>query len=314
MLRDKLEEARVNDDLYAKRISNVHIFQPATFAERAVSPKKPILAAGFLFLGLAVGIGVSLLRHASSPYLRTKEDVEFELGVPVISSIPQLPRMESLRLREQKLYRETCQALISEILLSSGRSDQTHARSIAVIGVDVGAGASTLAANLAVSSAVDFQMKTILVDADSRQRSVSKMFGLNGAPGLMELVNGSASHDECLQRTQHAPVEVITAADSCKLLTANPSEIVEALRAYQYYCDLLIVDLAAASQPDQAVALAQHLDGVLVVIESEKTQTMAAERLMRKLYESNTDVIGVVLNRTHSYLPKMIRRFLAPQV
>ena len=179
----------------------------------------------------------------------------------------------------------------------------------------LGAGASTLAANLAVSSSVDCQMKTVLVDADCRQRTISRIFGLNGAPGLVELLKGSASHDECLQRVQFSSVDLVSsAAESCpELLTANASEIIAALQAYQHDCDLLIVDLPAASQPDLAVALAQHLDCVLIVIESEKTQTAVAERLLRRLSESNTEVIGVVLNKTRCYLPKLLRWFVGPQ-
>lgn len=316
MLREKLEEARVNDELQSTTISNVHVFQPATFVERAISPKKKVVGAGFLLLGLTAGLGLSFLRQTTSRSLRTSEDVEYELGVSVVSSIPRMPRMKALQLGERKLYRETCQALISEILLSPRRPRQTPGRSVAIIGVDAGAGASTLAANLAVTGSVDCRAKTILVDADSRQRSVSTMFGLNGMPGLVELVNSSASHDECLQRAQNAPIDLIaSASDSChEPLTASAPEIVQALQAYQHECDLLIVDLPPASQPDLAVALAQHLDCVLVVIESEQTQAVAAERLLRRLSESNTEVIGVVLNKTHSYLPKFIRRFVTPRV
>ena len=128
MLRGKLDEARVIDELFSNKISNVHIFQPATFVERATSPRKPILAAGFTVLGLFAGFALALVRHASSPYLRTRADVENELGVSVVSSIPRLPPVDSLRLREQKLYRETCQSLISEILLSSAASAQVDRR------------------------------------------------------------------------------------------------------------------------------------------------------------------------------------------
>jgi Mrp family chromosome partitioning ATPase len=158
-------------------------------------------------------------------------------------------------------------------------------------------------------------MKTVLVDADSRQRSISKMFGFHGVPGLVELVNGSASHDECLQRAENVPIDfVASSADSCSdILTNSASEIFQALQAYLDSCDLLIVDLPAASEPDQVVALAQHLDCVVVVIESEKTQTVAADRLLRRLSESNTEVIGVVLNKTHSYIPKVLQKLIAPQ-
>jgi Mrp family chromosome partitioning ATPase len=141
------------------------------------------------------------------------------------------------------------------------------------------------------------------------------MFGLNGTPGLVELVNGSASHDECLQRAPNVPLDLVSSsADSCDdILTNSAADIVQALQTYLHNCDLMIVDLPAASEPDQVVALAQHLDCVVVVIESEKTQTVAADRLLRRLSESNTQVIGVVLNKTRRYFPKVLQRLIAPQ-
>lgn len=315
MLREKLEESRVLDELHSDKFSNIHVFQPATIVERAVSPRKKPLAVGFLFLGLMTGLGLSVLRQASSPTIRTSEDVESQLGCAVVSNIPRFRQMESPRLKEQTMHRQKCQALIADVLLSQRLPRQSRGRSLGIIGVDSGAGASTLAVNLAVASSSDCRLRTVLVDADSRKRSISKMFELNGAPGLVELLSGSASHDDCLQRAKNSPIDLIaSAADSCdEMLTSSASEISQALQGYLQDCDLLIVDLPAASQPDQAVTLAQHLDCVLVVVESEKTLTASAERLLLRLSASETEVVGVVLNKTHDYLPQLLRRFVAPQ-
>ncbi|WP_197231452.1 GumC family protein [Novipirellula artificiosorum] len=316
MLREKLEEARVLDELNSKEISNIHVFQPASFVERPVSPKKPMLGAGFLCLGLMTGLGLSFLREGASPTLRTSDDIEFQLGIPVVSTLPAMRRMRTPRLKDQQLMRQKCQALVSEVLLSQGNRSRLHGRSLGVIGVDLGAGASTLAVNLATVSSTDFNMKTMLVDADNRQRSVSKRFGLNGSPGLVELVGGHASHDECVQRADNVAVDLVaSAADNCDaVLTSGPAEIVQALQAYQHECDLMVVDLPAASDPNQAIALAQHLDCVLVVVESEKTLLAAAERLLSRLADSETNVVGVVLNKTRCYLPRVMRGFVHPRV
>ena len=315
VLREKLEEARVIEGLVSNKITNLHVFQPATFVERAVSPEKKFLAAGFLVLGLMTGLGLAVVRQASSPTLRTSEDVESQLGQSAVWTIPRLRRMESPRPKDHKLYLEKCRALLAEILLDQPHLRRTRGRSLGVIGVDVGSGASTLAMNLAAASSVDWQMQTVLVDADARQRSVSKMFGLNGSPGLVELVGGIASHDECLQRAKNLPIDLIaSAADSCEqILSTDAPNIAQALEAYLNDCDLLIVDLPAAKEPDQAIGLAQHLDYVLVVVESEKTLTIEAERLLHHLAVSDTKVVGIVLNKTQSYLPKLVRRFVAPQ-
>jgi uncharacterized protein involved in exopolysaccharide biosynthesis/Mrp family chromosome partitioning ATPase len=311
-LEEKLEEARVIDELHKEKISAVEVFQPANFIERAASPNKKLLAAGFLFLGLSAGLFLSVLKEGASPKLTNSKDVESQLLVPVIADIPRISRMSSPRPRDKRLVREKCQALITDLLLSKPRQEGSRGRSLGIISVDAGSGASTLAANLAATASMDCQMRTVVVDADSRQRSISKVFGLNGSPGLVELLRGSASADECLQKVEDSSVEVVSsAADSCDaILASSAHEIVQALQAYLMECDLMIVDLPAANQPDQAVALAQHLDSVLVVIESEHTELASAERLLRRLAMSETEVVGVVLNKTRDYLPKVVRSFV----
>lgn len=312
-LHEKLEEARVLDQLHTEQISNIHVFQPATFVERAVSPNKKVLAVGFLFLGLTTGLGLSLLRHGTSTVLQSSDDVELQLGFPVVASIPKLARMRSPRPREKRLLRQKCQGILTDVLLSQRQPRKSRGSSLGIISVDAGSGASTLAMHLAVTSNADCHMKTVLVDADSRERSISKMFGLNGTPGLVELVSGDASHDECLQHLRNTSVDLIaSAANSCnEILSCGAPEIVQALQAYLEDCDLLVVDLPAASQPDQAIALAQQLDTVIVVVEAEKTQIVDAERLLRRLSQSETQVVGVVLNKTRTYLPKIVRSFVA---
>jgi Mrp family chromosome partitioning ATPase len=262
------------------------------------------------------GLALSFMRDGASPTVRTTDDVESRLGVPVVCNIPRLKNMVSPGLKSKRIYRKKCQELMAEILMTQHRPAQRRGRSLGIIGVDVCAGASTLAVNLAISSDVDCHLKTVLVDADSRNRSVSEMFGLNGVPGLVELLRGTASHEECLQKVEDGKIELIaSSADSCdEMLSHSAAEIEQALETYLQDCDLLIVDLPAASQPDQAVALAQHLDCILIVAESEKTQTLAADRLLNRLHHCNTEVIGVVLTKTRSYLPRFIRSFVAPQV
>ena len=93
VLREKLEEARVIDELQSKRISNVSIFQPATFVERAVSPEKKILVAGFLMLGLMGGVGLVFFREMSRNTLRSVADIQQQLDATSVSEIPYDPRL-----------------------------------------------------------------------------------------------------------------------------------------------------------------------------------------------------------------------------
>jgi polysaccharide biosynthesis protein PslE len=83
-----LEDSRIGKELENERISNVSVAQPATFAEKPISPSKLMVLAGTLVLATA---GTATLIFASEQLndrLRTEMDVEQALGVPVLATIP----------------------------------------------------------------------------------------------------------------------------------------------------------------------------------------------------------------------------------
>ena len=316
VMRTKLEEARVMTELHREKFSNIHVFQPATFVERPVAPSKKILGFGFLFIGLMSGVCLSFVKEFSSPVLRTAEDVERGLGVPVLATVSKSNSSVPKRLTNGKAANADYQKLMSEIVMFQHRVGRLHGCSVGVIGVDEGAGASGLAVNLALASGNEWQLKTVLVDADSKSRSVSKMFGLNGTPGLVEMISGDASSTEVRQNCANWGIDLVaSSADCCKeRLVCEAPEIMDSLKPLLSDCDLLFVDLPALSRPDRTVALAQYLDCVLVVAESEKTMIAEAGRLLGLMGEGKTSVLGVVLTNQRQYLPKVIRRFFSIRV
>lgn len=316
-LRGKLEEARVIDELQSERISNISVFQPATLVERAVSPKKKIFAVAFAMLGLGAGFALAFLRHAASPSLRNGIDVQNQLGYPVLAEIPQVPKTAVTPAANQRnqAFADSARAIVSEVLLCRSQSGSLDGGfSLGVIGVEPGVGATSIAIQLAEISSRVGALKTVLVDADAKDRGLSRAFQLNGTPGLVELVDGDVSHSECVQRIGRAKYDVI-ASSSCNSdsrITAVGREIAAALHYYRQDSDLMIVDLPPADQPDQAVGLAHYLDGVIVVVEAEKTRSDATERLLSRLATARANVIGVAINKQRSYLPRWIRKCVQP--
>lgn len=84
----KLEEARIQRSLDEEHISNLNISQPATFVEKPVSPKKAIvLVAGFL-MSCVGALCVAILAEMNNRVLRSPLEVEDQLGIPVVATLP----------------------------------------------------------------------------------------------------------------------------------------------------------------------------------------------------------------------------------
>ena len=85
MLAKRLEEAKIAEVMVP---NEVQVVDEATLPEKPVKPRKVLVMAIMTVLGLLVGIG-SVVAHAMLyRKVRTAEDVEKELGLPVLGMIP----------------------------------------------------------------------------------------------------------------------------------------------------------------------------------------------------------------------------------
>lgn len=321
LLRQKNEEARVLSEMQADRISNLSMFQPATLVERPASPNKKLLVLAFAVLGLTASSALALLQEFNSKRLRTVADVERGLGLPVIGSIRKV-RNTTVRtqhllklVRQRPKLQAEFRAIISDIMLTPNpsTSDGARGRTLGVIGISPGVGSSTISAAMAIVATEKCGLVSTLIDANCGNSSLSKFFNLNGTPGLAELANGDATHEECVQKRSESGLSLISSSSAYKerlRFDAPPKSLGAAIDNFQQSSDLVIVDLPPAVSADRTVALTHYMDFVLLVVESEKTELAVAERIVRRLAKSDRQVVGVILNKTQRYLPNWLSNLI----
>ncbi len=83
-----MEESRMDHELENQRMSNVSVVQPATFAEKPISPSKPLVALATLVLATAGTAALVLGSERLGDRLRNESDIEHRLGLPVLGAIP----------------------------------------------------------------------------------------------------------------------------------------------------------------------------------------------------------------------------------
>jgi capsular polysaccharide biosynthesis protein len=87
---DSLEQARIDESLERERISNINIAEAPTLNPEPVRPRALLtLVMGFLsglFGGLCLALALEYFDHS----LKTSDEVERLLNVPVLASIPQV--------------------------------------------------------------------------------------------------------------------------------------------------------------------------------------------------------------------------------
>jgi uncharacterized protein involved in exopolysaccharide biosynthesis len=91
---ESFEQASIDQELQRERISNISIVQPAVTDIKPVKPKRALnLALGVAF-GLMGGLALAVAAEYFDHTLKTPDDVEKHLGLPVLASVPELRARE----------------------------------------------------------------------------------------------------------------------------------------------------------------------------------------------------------------------------
>jgi Mrp family chromosome partitioning ATPase len=187
---------------------------------------------------------------------------------------------------------------------------------VGVTSANNGEGKSLVAANLAVSLAVAHQRETVVVDLNFRSPKVHAIFGTRPSPGLVDALNDapinayatSIEHLFVLPAGNLAAVPLAAeklAAASREHQGGNTRsplglDQVAAFRNVIYSLkeqfDFIVVDMPSIRDPRMPAMLTIHLDGMLVVVEGDRTRQDDLDRIFRRVNPSQ--LIGFVYNRS----------------
>jgi polysaccharide biosynthesis transport protein len=300
---EKLEQARVNEAMSRERITNIKIAQPATFVAKATWPNKSLLLVLGLTLAICGAFGSAVGAESLDQTLRTKDQVESELGLPVVLSLPHRKR----RNRGGHSSSDTYGPLLRELLPTDGNGDR-HAKSVGVIGCDTSKLRSRVAAELAIRASNSGNDPVLLIDADSQHRNVAKRFHLNGSPGWRDILAGKADAASCIHRPELENLAVMTAGETngVSRVSRPAAELQHQLDELKDEYGLIVVDLPSARDLDASSAAPEWLDEMVLVVDAERTRMQTALQAKELLKRAGVRLTGVVLANRREHVPQWL--------
>ncbi len=184
---------------------------------------------------------------------------------------------------------------------------------LAFAGCEAGDGASTMAFNFASAFSARSSKRVVLVDGDVRNPGLLHM-SRPGLPGLGDVIMGRAVLDEAIIQVVPEGYSFVQAGRAVE----NPialyesdafAEAVEGLRAAY---DLLIFDSPPLVDSPEAAVLASKMDGLVVVLQAEKTRWEAARAIQEELADLEVPLLGAILNKRREVVPESICKRLWP--
>ncbi len=159
-------------------------------------------------------------------------------------------------------------------------------------------GKTTVSVNLALMFAQS-NVKVVVVDADIRKGRVAKFFGAKSAPGLTDYLSGQSSLEEVVHQSKVDPnLSYIT----CGTHSPKPYELLESAEMKNFLdklrerYDYILLDTPPVLLVSDALALAEQVDGTIVVCRQQVSFTSDLTRAVNTLQFSKANILGVVVN------------------
>ena len=159
-----------------------------------------------------------------------------------------------------------------------------------------GEGKSTTCANLAITLS-QADKNVLLIDCDLRKPVMHKVFGLRNFVGVVNVIVGERKIEDVWQEP-YPGLKVVTVGT----IPPNPSELIGSKRFGSLLADLrerfdyILIDAPPTQLVSDPAILATQGDGILLVLDSQKTRKGILRQAVRDLEKVGARVLGTVMN------------------
>ena len=269
-------------------------------AEVSLSPARPnvptfmTLAAA---VGLIVGVGLAFFIEYLDTSVKTLDDIERFLQIPVLAVIPKEISV-LMKTTGDSPDAEAYRILRANIEFNKPFRD---ANTFTLISGGPGEGKSTTINNLAFTCAKG-GYNVLVVDADLRRATQHKFFDQSNDFGLTDYLMGRAEIDEIVKTTKIDNLSFIPAGqlanDSVGIL--NSQRMTDLIAKLKQQYDLVFFDSPPILGVSDGSVLASEVDMTIMVVQHRRFPRAMLQRVKQAVLGVGGRLIGVVLNNVDS--------------
>jgi polysaccharide biosynthesis transport protein len=264
------------------------------------SPYAPDITKNMLLalvFGIAAAAGLAVLRETLDDRIRSLEDVEDRIGLPLLGHTPHIAErdIEAEGTNRFSTLMEAYSSIRAAIDFTLPRNRNV----IQLTSSQASEGKSTTAVILAELFA-SLGRKTLLIDADLRRPSVARLLDIERPKvGLVEVLLGHVDLEAAVVKGVHDNLEILPIGE----IPPNPAEIMasNAMRDFlakqRENYSLIIIDSSPVLGLADAPMLSRLVDGTIFVLEANKVPFGQARSAVRRLKFAGANMLGVILTK-----------------
>lgn len=272
---------------------SVLVHETPVISESPVSPNVTLNLVLGAVVGLIFGVGIAFFLEFLDTSIKSLEDVEKYLQVPVLAVIP---KDISLLHRERGSSPDAEAYRILRTNIEFNRKNPED-NVLTVVSGGAGEGKSTTLMNLSYICAQG-GYTTLMIDADLRRPRLHTFFGINNSVGLTNFLTTDLMLEDVILQT---PVDNLYFMPSGILPTdaagiLNSRRMSELIQDVKQRFDLIFVDSPPILGVSDASVISSEVDLSIIVVQHRKLPRNMLLRVKQSIENVGGNILGVVLN------------------
>lgn len=291
---DKLENDYIADKMrMMSPRTSLEIYSRPIVATVPSFPKYKLNMIVGAVLGVVAGLVVAFIYNFFDTSIKTLEDAERNLALPVLGVIPQdagLLLLQDGNSPDAEAYR----ILRTNIEL---KRSLFKATTFAVVSANAGEGKTTTLSNLAYVFA-QAGYSTLMMDADLRRPRLARYAELKTKLGLTNYLSGANELSEVIFQTGEPNLYMLPSGP----LPSDPSGLIgshrmnDLLKEVSHRFDIVLLDSPPILGVSDASLLVSKADATLLVIQPRKMPVKALLRSKMLVENAGGQIMGLVMN------------------
>jgi succinoglycan biosynthesis transport protein ExoP len=285
------------------QVPDARVISAAAIPTTPSFPMKALMIALAFLLSSVIGLLLAFAIEMIDAGYRSATQIENDLGLPVLSHVPQVKREGGKRAKlvgavldsPASAYAEAIRTISTRLMFACG---DRSPRSVLFVSSEASEGKTTIAVSLARMQG-RMGRKVILLDADFRHSRVSDMLSLSPSHGMLDLLNGTATVEDVVQEDSASGMAVITAGEysSDYVNLMSREKLAPLLGFLETMYDLVVIDAPPVRALVDPQLLSSMVDATVLIVKWGHTSREVIRYTSKRINETGGNLAGIVFSQ-----------------
>ena len=297
---------------FSKEIESLYKISNLGMVDKALVPTTPSNQSNTKELimvnggALALSLIIIFMLFYFDNTIKDSEQIEEKLELPVLGNVPLVSKKSSNDKAKDLIVHNDPKSPISEGIRTIRTNLQFsnvdgNVKKIMITSSMPGEGKSFTTANLATAFAQDGN-KVLIIDCDMRKGRLHKIFEISNSKGLSNLLidNIEKNYKKYIKKTKIENLDVLTSG----IVPPNPSELLNSeankklISKLEEEYDYILFDCVPINGLPDSLIMTNLVNKAIIVCAANVTPTELLQKTKASLQNVDTDIAGVVVNKT----------------